>query len=153
MPSVQTLIRAILVWLLLMIAESVQGALRRVLLDPQVELAVRQGSVAIGVVVIFAFTWFCWPWMKIRTERGALAVGLLWVVGTVLFEVVLGRALGISWPLILADYDLQHGGLMPLGLAAMALTPWLVGRLRGRESPGSAPAKKADKSQACDHAP
>jgi hypothetical protein len=147
MPSIQTLIRAVLVWLLLMIAESVQGALRQLLLDPQVELVLRQASVALGVAVIFAFTWIFWPWMKIRTERAAFGVGFLWVLCTGLFEVGLGRALGMSWPAILADYDLEHGGLMPLGLLAMALTPWIVGRLRSpkRPDPASTTETKAAK--------
>ena len=134
MSGIPTLVRAVVVWFILMLAESAQGALRRALFSSQVELAVRQGSVAVGGVVIFAFTWFCWPLMKIRTERAAFGVGFLWVACTVLFELALGRILGLSWPAILADYDLEHGGLMPLGLLAMALTPWIVGRLRARQS-------------------
>jgi hypothetical protein len=39
------------------------------------------------------------------------------------------RATGASWREILIDYDLLHGGMMPLGLLAMALTPWTVRRL------------------------
>ena len=43
---------------------------------------------------------------------------------------LVGRRLG--WARIAADYDLLHGGLMPLGLLAMALTPWAVRRLKAR---------------------
>ena len=51
---------------------------------------------------------------------------------TLAFEVLIGRALGVAWDRMLEDYDLVHGGLMPLGLLAMALTPWAVQRLQAR---------------------
>lgn len=129
--SLPTLLRALAVWLLIVAAESVQGALRRVLTAPEVEFAVRQASVLIGVAAIFAITWVCWRWMRIRSRTGALAVGALWAGLTLAFEFGLGRAMGLGWGRLLEDYDLARGGLMPLGLLAMALTPWLVQKLKG----------------------
>lgn len=79
---------------------------------------------------IFALTWVCMRWMRVRSNASALAVGLLWVALTLGFELVLGRATGARWREILINYDLPHGGMMPLGLLAMALTPWAVRRLR-----------------------
>ena len=137
--SLIALIRALLVWMLIMAAESAQGAVRRILTSEAFDFAVRQASVLLGVAVIFAITWLTMPWMRIRTTVGALLVGDLWVVLTVAFEVGLGRALGQSWDRILADYNLLEGGMMPLGLLAMALTPWAVLRLqagRGRDFDG-----------------
>lgn len=125
------MLRALAIWALIILAESVQGGLRRVLASPEAEFAVRQGSVLVGALVIFAITWFSLGWLRIRTAGGALAVGLLWVVLTIGFEFGLGRMLGYGWDRILSDYDLVHGGLMPIGLLAMALTPWLARRLRG----------------------
>jgi hypothetical protein len=130
--SLAGLLRALAVWLLLMAAESAQGALRRLLGGPDLAFAVRQASVVFGAVIIFAVTWLCMRWLRIRTTAGALMVGTLWVALTVVFEFGLGRATGAAWPTILSDYDLAHGGLMPLGLLAMALTPWTVLRLQAR---------------------
>ena len=48
------------------------------------------------------------------------------------FEVALGRLTGVGWNRILADYDIARGGLMPLGLLAMVLTPWAVRQLQAR---------------------
>lgn len=129
------LLRALLVWVLIMVAESAQGAVRRLVTDPDLDFWVRQASVLLGAVVIFVITWACLRWMRIRTAGGALAVGGLWVILTLAFEVGLGRLLGLGWDRILADYDLLHGGLMPLGLLAMALTPWAVRRLQARRAP------------------
>lgn len=124
------LLRAVAVWLLFILAETVQGGVRQVLSAPETEFVVRQASVLLGAVVLFAITWFSLRWMRIASAGGALAVGLAWVGLTLGFEIGLGRLLGLGWSRILADYDLLHGGLMPLGLLAMALTPWLVRRLR-----------------------
>jgi hypothetical protein len=109
-----------------------QGALRRLLTSPEVEFAVRQASVIVGAVAIFAITWFCLRWMRLQTAAEALIVGVVWVVLTLLFELSLGRAMGLGWDRILADYDVLHGGLMPLGLLAMALTPWAARHLHAR---------------------
>ncbi len=57
-------------------------------------------------------------------------IGVGWMVLTLGFEVLLGRALGAGWDRILADYDLPHGGLMPLGLLWLAVAPWAAARLR-----------------------
>ena len=130
--SLAALIRALLVWLAIIAAESVHGALRRALLSPQVDFALRQLSVSIGTAMIFAITWIFIDWMRIRTPRGALVIGALWVALTLAFDLALGRLMGLPWSRIAADYDLLHGGLMPLGLLALGLTPWAVRRLRAR---------------------
>ena len=71
-------------------------------------------------------------WIRIHSAWGALAIGGLWVVLTSTFEVALGRLTGVGWNRILADYDIARGGLMPLGLLAMVLTPWAVRQLQAR---------------------
>jgi hypothetical protein len=135
-PALPLLIRAILVWAIVMAAESVHGVLRRVLLNPAVANAMRQVSVLVGVLIIFVVAWIFRRWMTTDSTWRLLAIGMLWAVLTLIFEFSLGLALGMTWPAMLADYDLTRGNLMPLGLLAMALTPWLVQRLdrgtRGR---------------------
>lgn len=126
------LTRAVLVWLLLMAAESLQGAARRLLLSPALEQALWQISVLVGVLVIAAITWALLPWMRIRTTGQALATGAMWALLTLAFEFGLGGIMGLSWSQMLVDYDLNQGGLMPIGLLAMALVPWAVWRLQSR---------------------
>jgi hypothetical protein len=130
--SLATLIRALLIWLLIMAAESVHGALRRALLTPEVDFAIRQISVAVAALIIFALTWVFLDWIRVRSVRGALALGIVWAGLTLAFELALGRLTGTPWDRIAADYDLAHGGLMPLGLLAMSLTPWAVQALQAR---------------------
>ena len=128
--NLTALVRALLAWLLIVAAESLHGALRRLLFSPEVDFAIRQLSVLVGLAMIFIITWVLSDWIRIRTARGALAIGAVWVVLTAGFEVALGRLTGLGWDRILADYDLPRGGLMGLGLLAMGLTPWAVRQLR-----------------------
>lgn len=129
--SLPLLIRALLVWAIIMAAESVHGVLRRALLDPATAYAVRQISVLVAVLIIFAVAWMLRRWMVTDSGPRLLGIGILWAVLTLIFEFSLGLTLGVTWPVMLADYDLTRGNIMPLGVLAMALTPWLVRRLDG----------------------
>ena len=59
---------------------------------------------------------------------------MLWVILTLAFEFGLGRALGMSVQQIAEGYDLSKGNIMPLGLLATVLAPWIVARLRSRSA-------------------
>jgi hypothetical protein len=48
------------------------------------------------------------------------------------FEVTLGRALGLSWERIVSDYLPSQGGLMIVGMTVLALAPSIAFRLRSR---------------------
>jgi len=130
--AVAILIRAILAWALIIAAESVHGALRRLLLDPDTTFALRQVSVGVAVLIVFAVTWTSSRWMAVQGTGALLGIGLLWVVLTLAFEFGLGHAIGMSTRQIAEGYDLSRGNIMPLGLLATALAPWIVARLRSR---------------------
>lgn len=129
------LIRAFLVWLVIIAAETVHGILRGVLLVPIVgDLPARQIGVLIGSLLILAVAYLFIRWMAAKTKLQFLAVGLLWVVLTILFEIGLGRlVLGLPWERLTEDYDVTRGGFMGVGLLFMAAAPWLAAWLRGRK--------------------
>lgn len=124
--------RAAIVWMVIMLAETVQRAARELFIAPVVGgLRARQLGVFVGCGLIFIIAWFMARWLNARTRREQLLVGAFWVVLTLVFEFALGRAMGAGWPRILADYNPLQGGLMLLGLAFMFCTPMLVkARLR-----------------------
>ncbi|MCC6172348.1 MAG: hypothetical protein IT481_10000 [Gammaproteobacteria bacterium] len=126
--------RVLLAWCAIIVAESVHGTLRELLLAPRIgSLLARQLAVFTGIAIIFVIALSLARWMGWRTRRECLLAGLAWVMLTVAFEIALGRLVfGHGWSRILEDYDPSRGGLMSLGLAAMALTPWLAARLRGQ---------------------
>jgi hypothetical protein len=126
--------RALALWLLIMSIETVLGTLRTVLVEPRVgsELARRYGvGLAVIVIVIVATRWA--GWLGATTARARLAVGAVWVLSTVAFEVALTPLVGRSWADLAGDYDLTRGGLMGLGLVGMLLAPeigWRLSRTR-----------------------
>ena len=134
MPRV--VLRAVLVWLVIIAVETVHGVLRTLLLVPLVgDFPARRVSVFTGSLLIFGVAWVFVRWIGAGTRLRLLAVGLLWVVLTVLFEIALGRyALGLSWDRIAEDYDVTRGGLLGFGLLFMAATPTLAARLRRRSA-------------------
>jgi hypothetical protein len=123
--------RALVAWFLIIVAETIHGVLRQLLLVPVVgDLRARQLGVLIGSLIIFAIAWALARWIDARSLRAQLAVGGVWVLLTVCFEYTLGRLLGLTTERILADYDVARGGFMLFGLAFMLLAPALAARVR-----------------------
>jgi len=123
--------RASLVWMLIMLAETGHGVVREVFIAPVIGgLRARQLGVLIGCVLIFVIAWLTARWMGASTRRQQLQVGALWVILTLVFEFALARALGMNWTRILADYNPARGGFMLFGLTFMFFAPWLTRKLR-----------------------
>jgi hypothetical protein len=123
--------RASLVWMLIMLAETGHGVVREVFIAPVIGgLRARQLGVLVGCVLIFVIAWLTARWMGATTQRQQFKVGAFWVILTLVFEFALGRALGTSWTHLLADYNPAQGGFMLFGLAFMFLAPWITRKLR-----------------------
>ncbi|HEV8442086.1 MAG TPA: hypothetical protein VGQ27_01355 [Steroidobacteraceae bacterium] len=124
--------RALLTWMLIILAETVHGTLRELFVAPLLgDLRARQFGVLVGCGLTFGVAWFLIRWIGERRGAPLLAIGAVWVLLTLVFEFSVGRALGASWDRILSDYDPSRGGFMLLGLAFMLVTPWLAARARG----------------------
>jgi hypothetical protein len=124
--------RVVVVWLLIAVAETVHGTLRRLFLVPLIGLKPSsQIGMLIGSGIIFAIAWLSAGWLGLESFRRQLQAGALWVVLTLIFEFSLGLAFGYSQERILADYNLAEGGLMPLGILFMLFAPTLARRARG----------------------
>ena len=134
-PSGTMWARALAVWALIAMTESVHGTLRQLFLAPLLDdFRARQVSVFTGSILIFLIALLLIRWIGATRTRTLLAVGLLWLVLTLIFEVSLGRVLGIDWRRILADYDVRHGGLMLVGMVVLLLAPLAAARLKERQS-------------------
>jgi hypothetical protein len=123
--------RVIAVWMLIMLVETAHGAIREIFIAPTLgDLRARQLGVFVGSLLILAIAWGAVRWMGAHTTRAQYLAGALWVSLTLLFEILLGRALNLSWYRILSDYNVARGGLMLLGLAFMLIAPRLAAKLR-----------------------
>lgn len=117
-------------WLVIAAVEVLHGALRRLYLVPLIgDWRARQVGAIVGAALVFLIALGTVRWVAPR--RALLPTGLLWLVLMLAFEVVGGRAAGFSWERIGSDYDLRHGGLLGLGMAVVAVAPWLAARMRG----------------------
>jgi hypothetical protein len=118
--------------MLIILAETVHGLLRELILAPAVgALPARQIGVPVGSVIVFAIAWGSARWIGAQGRRQWLAIGAFWVALTLVFEISLGLAVGASWTRILSDYNPARGGFMLFGLAFMGIAPWLAARMRG----------------------
>jgi hypothetical protein len=126
------LARGFLAWLLIAALETLHGIARTLWLSPLLgdELA-RRVAVPGGVLIVSLVAWLTVRWIGARSTARLLAVGALWLLLMVGFDIVLAQSLGFSWERILADFDPRRGGLLGFGMATMLVMPWLAARLRG----------------------
>jgi len=128
------LFRAFLIWLLIILAESVHGTLRQLFLAPIIgDFPARRIAVFIGMLLIFILSYFCIRWIAAPNVKSLLAIGLMWVLLTALFEFGLGFfVFNYQSERLFEDYDLSRGGLMGFGLLFMFFAPFLADRLQAK---------------------
>jgi hypothetical protein len=122
--------RGLLVWLLIMLAESVHGVLRGLLLVPRIgeEAAARLGW-PVGAIIVLAIAYLAIGRTRVR-ERGRLMfMGGLWAVLTVGFEIAIGLLRGMGQQEILAALDPRTGTIAYSALL-MLFAPLIAARLR-----------------------
>jgi hypothetical protein len=124
--------RALAVWLLLIFAEILHGIARAALLVPYVgDFRARQIGVFTGSLIILAIAVAFVRWIGASRVAQLLGVGLYWLGLTLAFEILFGRfVMGASWERLGSDYNVPEGGLLPLGLAVLVLSPLIAGKLR-----------------------
>ncbi len=126
------ILRALAVWILLIAAETVHGIIRNVALMPIVgDFRARQICVFTGAAIIFGITYFCIQWICVVSKGQLFLVGAMWLVLTLLFEFGVGRfVLKLPWQRLAEDYNLAQGGLLPIGLVMLFLSPFFAAKLR-----------------------
>ena len=127
------ILKSLLVWLLIAVAETLHGILRVKYLNPLLgDRCARQVAVLTGTLIILLIGWFTVPWINPKTWQESIAVGLVWLVAMLIFDVSFGRLyLHLSWKRIWSDFDISQGGLLGLGMIALLVTPWIVVQLCG----------------------
>jgi Na+/melibiose symporter-like transporter len=125
------LIKAALMWLVLLGAMMGNGFLRVLVLQPRLgEDSARQVACVTGTLLILALTAPFVGSLHQARQGQLLSIGMLWLLMTIAFEFGFGRLSGASWEALLADYDVRQGRLWPLVLLTTFLAPWLVARAR-----------------------
>ena len=127
-----TWLKAGAVWFLLTTAEVIHGTIRTLLFAPVVgDFRARQISVFTGSLIIMAIVYLSIRWIGVRRNGSLIAVGTTWLVLTLAFELCLGHfVFGYSRERVGADFNVWRGGLLPVGLLILALSPLIADKLR-----------------------
>ena len=124
--------RGCVVWIVIILAESLHGAVRVLWLEPYLG-ASRARPIAFftGMTIILAIAVAFIRWIRATDVSPLLAVGGLWAFLTFGFECLLGRyVMNYSWERIFVEYDPRKGGLMSIGMIFLTLAPVLAAKMR-----------------------
>lgn len=118
----------------MIVAEIIHGILRAIVLVPWLgEFRSNQIGVFTGSLIILGIALFSIRWIGASARHQQLIVGTIWLTLTVAFEMIFGRfVLDLSWERLLGDYNVFAGGLMPLGLLVLLMSPWIAARMQAR---------------------
>ncbi|MFM7449173.1 MAG: hypothetical protein ACKO24_11305 [Leptolyngbyaceae cyanobacterium] len=126
------ILKSIVIWFVFIFIESLNGAARIFWLVPLLgDPLAHQVSFVTGSVLILVIATLSIRWLHTSQVPQLLGIGILWLLLTVVFEMCLGLfVLGYSWQQISADYNVLQGGLMPIGLVWLMLSPFIAAKIR-----------------------
>ena len=115
-------------WFGLLILAMMNGALRDGIYKLYVgNLPAHQISVLTGIILFGFFIWYLvtrWPF---PSSRQAWIIGFMWLGMTEAFEFLFFHyARGVSWEVLLHDYNIVEGRLWILVLLWVTVAPWLI---------------------------
>ena len=127
-------------WFGMLALAMLNGTLRAVVTQPLLgETAARALATLILLTALTGYMWWLHRRRPIPTGRQAWAIGLAWVAMTLTFEFGWGGLVeGLSWPTMLADYDLTAGRIWVLVPIWTAIAPALVRRVQAAGAERSA---------------
>jgi hypothetical protein len=122
--------RACAVWLILLVASMVNGALRESLLVPLAgEDAAHALSTVVLCIVIILVARATMRWIDPATPGEAWTIGAFWLALTVAFEFLAGHyVFGTPWAVLVEDYDIINGRTWVLVLLTTVVAPQLFMR-------------------------
>ena len=125
--------RALVIWALMLVAASVNGAIREALLSPRMgDVAGRAVSTLTLSGLVLLLTYVTIQWIHPRSRPDAWVVGGLWVALTLAFEFLAGHFLfGTAWSQLREDYNVFRGRIWILVLITIVVAPRLCARIRG----------------------
>ena len=123
--------RGLLIWLLIMLVETIHGVLRAALLAPRIGAAAadRLGWPVAAMLVLVVAT-LAARWIGLGLTGQLLRLGAAWAVLTVGFEIIIGLLRGLDMPALLDALNPLTGNVA-WSAALMCLAPLLAARLRG----------------------
>ncbi len=130
---IAVLLKALVLWLGILVLAILNGMLREKALIPA--MGTFAGLIASGIVLsacIVLVAFLAAPWYGPLASPQVWLIGLFWLVLTLLFEFSFGRFVQHKdWAQLLQAYTFKGGNLWSVVLAVTLISPWLAARLRG----------------------
>jgi len=119
-------------WLGLLFIGILNGAIREIVYkDALGELFAHQLSSFFAVLLISVYVWILEGRWKLSSSYEGLAVGLIWLVQTIMFEFLFGHyVMGHSWERLFADYNVFEGRFWSIVVFWVAVAPLIVYKVR-----------------------
>ena len=126
-------VRALAIWLGILVLAIANGALREAVLVPVLGSA--GGLLLSGVLLsslILAVVYFSLPWIGPAAAVRCMVIGMGWLCLTLVFEFAFGYLVqGKPWPELLEAYAFKGGNIWPVVLLTVAVSPCIAARIRG----------------------
>ncbi|WP_372882651.1 hypothetical protein [Psychromonas sp.] len=130
---ISIVIKAIGIWLVIVIAAIFNGLFREKILTPLIgaRFSLPVSGLLLSLLVLSVAFLFI-PLLNEQQQSVYFAVGMLWVALTLAFEFLFGHfVLGKSWQEIILVFDFRKGELFVVVLLITAVSPWLAAKARG----------------------
>jgi len=123
--------KSILIWLLIIPLAILNGGLREAFLTPRLgESCAQPISGIILIILIFIVSFIFIPRIGKGLPKTYWKIGILWVAMTIVFEIILGLAMGDTFTELLKAYDITTGNLWLLIVLLTGVMPWLVAKIK-----------------------
>lgn len=125
------MIKSVGIWLLIVIAAIINGAIRDKLLTPIIgaHLSLPISGITLSFLVL-VITYFAIPFFGNIKSRVYILIGLFWIILTLAFEYLFGHyVIGKSWYEINQVFDVYNGNLFTVVLVVTGLSPWAAAKL------------------------
>ena len=126
----KVVIKSLLVWLMIIPLAVINGLVRVCVMQP---LLGRYALPVCGIALcglILALAWLCIPRLGVSRPWQLLGMGLVWAGLAVIFEGMLGLAMGKTLAEVLAAYDMTSGNLWLLVVLCVGCAPWGAAKMR-----------------------
>ncbi|MCF6354009.1 MAG: hypothetical protein L3J26_02730 [Candidatus Polarisedimenticolaceae bacterium] len=127
------LLKATGIWFVIVLAAIMNGMLREKILVPIIgsNLALPLSGVSLAIIVFVASLIFI-PFIGASEAKVYIAIGLFWVVLTLLFEFIFGHFVaGKPWKDVMQVFNVKKGDLFLVVLCVTAISPWFAAKVRG----------------------
>jgi hypothetical protein len=123
--------KSVLIWLSIIPLAILNGGLREAFLTPRLgETCAQPISGIILLILLFLISFILIPRIGKGTPKTYWKIGILWVILTIVFETILGLAMGDTLTELLKAYDITTGNLWFLIILSTGIIPWLVAKIK-----------------------